>query len=103
MKYYDTILEEQETSINIAYDLEVIQVYTNRVDVIKNLSKEIGKPNIRDKKGKTYWMGATWEIPFKNISTISKLLNKEIFIDKNFKPKKRESEEKDGFEQMRVF
>ena len=65
MKYYDTILEEQETSINIAYDLEVIQVYTNRVDVIKNLSKEIGKPNIRDQK--------------------------------------RESEEKDGFEQMRVF
>ena len=52
MKYYDTILEEQETSINIAYDLEVIQVYTNRVDVIKNLSKEIGKPNIRDKKEK---------------------------------------------------
>ena len=48
-------------------------------------------------------MGATWEIPFKDISTISKLLNKEIFIDKNFKPQKRESEEKDGFEQMRVF
>jgi len=103
MKYFNTILEEQETSINIAYDLEMIQIYTNRVDVIKNLTKAIGKPTIRDKKGKTYWMGATWEIPFKDISTISKILNKEILIDKNFKPKKKEFEEKNGFEQMRVF
>ncbi len=103
MKYYDTIPEEQETSINIAYDLEIIQIYTNRVDVIKNLTKAIGKPSLRDKKGKTYWMGATWEIPFKDISKISQILNKEILIDENFKPKLKKSEEKDGFEQMRVF
>ena len=93
MKYYDTILEEQETSINIAYDLEVIQVYTNRVDVIKNLSKEIGKPNIRDKKGKTYWMGATWEIPFKDISTISKLINK-FLLTRILNPKKENLKKK---------
>lgn len=103
MKYFDTLLEEQETSINIAYDQEKIEIYTNRVDVIKNLTREIGKPTIRDKKGKTYWMGATWKIPFSDISTISKILNKEILIDKNFKPKKKESEEKNGFEQFRIF
>ena len=45
-------------------------------------------------------MGATWNIPFKDISLITSILNKEVFIDKNFKPKKKISENKDGFEQI---
>lgn len=100
MKYFDTPVEEQETTINISYNDEIVQVYTNRIDVIKKLTKTIGKPNKRDKKGKTYWMGATWNIPFKDISLITSILNKEVFIDKNFKPKKKISENKDGFEQI---
>ena len=83
MKYFDTPVEEQETTINISYDEEIVQVYTNRIDVIKNLTKTIGKPSKRDKKGKSYWMGATWNIPFKEISLITSVLNKEVFIDKN--------------------
>ena len=100
MKYFDTPVEEQETTINISYNDEIVQVYTNRIDVIKKLTKTIGKPSKRDKKGKTYWMGATWTIPFKDISLITSILNKEVFIDKNFKPKKKISENKDGFEQI---
>ena len=100
MKYFDTPVEEQETTINISYNDEIVQVYTNRIDVIKNLTKTIGKPSKRDKKGKTYWMGAKWNIPFKDISLIKSILNKEVFIDKNFKPKKKISENKDGFEQI---
>lgn len=100
MKYFDTPVEEQETTINISYNDEIVQVYTNRIDVIKNLTKTIGKPSKRDKKGKTYWMGATWNIPFKDISIIKSVLNKEVFIDKNFKAKKKISENKDGFEQI---
>lgn len=100
MKYFDTPVEEQETTINISYNDEIVQVYTNRLDVIKNLTKTIGKPTKRDKKGKTYWMGATWNIPFKDIYIIKSVLNKEIFIDKNFKAKKKISENKDGFEQI---
>ena len=87
MKYFDTPVEEQETTINISYNDEIVQVYTNRIDVIKKLTK-------------TYWMGATWNIPFKDISLITSILNKEVFIDKNFKPKKKISENKDGFEQI---
>ena len=100
MKYFDTPVEEQETTINISYNDEIVQVYTNRIDVIKKLTKTIGKPSKRDKKGKTYCMGATWNIPFKDISLITSILNKEVFIDKNFKPKKKISENKDGFEQI---
>ena len=100
MKYFDTPVEEQETTINISYNDEIVQVYTNRIDVIKNLTKTIGKPSKRDKKGKTYWMGATWNIPFKDTSIITSIWNKEVFIDKNFKPKKKTSENKDGFEQI---
>lgn len=100
MKYFDTPVEEQETTINISYNDEIVQVYTNRIDVIKKLTKTIGKPSKRDKKGKTYLMGATWNIPFKDISLITSILNKEVFIDKNFKPKKKISENKDGFEQI---
>ena len=76
MKYFDTPVEEQETTINISYNDEIVQVYTNRIDVIKKLTKTIGKPSKRDKKGKTYWMGATWNIPFKDISLITSILNK---------------------------
>ena len=37
MKYFDTPVEEQETTINISYNDEIVQVYTNRIDVIKKL------------------------------------------------------------------
>ena len=45
MKYFDTPVEEQETTINISYNDEIVQVYTNRIDVIKKLTKTIGKPS----------------------------------------------------------
>lgn len=35
MKYFDTPVEEQETTINICYEDETVQIYSNRVDVIK--------------------------------------------------------------------
>ena len=52
MKYFDAPVEEQETTINISYNDEIVQVYTNRIDVIKKLSKRIGKGRKREKKGK---------------------------------------------------
>lgn len=100
MKYYETPIEEQETTINVLYDEEVIEVYTNRVDVIKNLIKKVGAPTKKYKKNQTYWIGAKWQIKFKEVSKITKILNKEIFIDKNFKEKQKNSEQIEGFEQI---
>ena len=54
MKYFDTPVEEQETTINICYEDETVQIYSNRVEVIKNLTHNIGKPTKRDKRGKKY-------------------------------------------------
>ena len=73
MKYLETLLEEQETMINVLYDEHKIKVYSNRVEVIKNLTKALGKPTIRYKKNKTYWTGATWEIGSNEFEKIKEL------------------------------
>ena len=100
MKYFNTSLEEQETTINILYDEEIIRIYSNRIDVIKNLIENIGAPNEKYKRNKSYWSGAAWDIKFKELSKIKKVLKKEILIDDNFKEKTKNIERKDGFDQM---
>lgn len=102
MKYFNTPLEEQETTINILYDEEIIQIYSNRVDVIKNLIEKLGAPTEKYKKNQTYWSGAVWNIKFKEKVKVKKILSKEIFIDSNFKEKEKDVEEKDGFDQILI-
>ena len=80
MKYFETLLEEQETLINVLYDEHKIRVYSNRIEVIKNLTKAIGKPTKRYKKNKTYWSGATWEIDFNDFEKINVLLNRNFIL-----------------------
>lgn len=89
MKYYNTILEEQETTINILYDEQMIRVYSNRQETIKILTEKLGKPTERYRKGRTYWTGASWDINFLDIGIIEKILPKEIFIDSKFEHKKK--------------
>ena len=90
MKYFETLLEEQETLINVLYDEHKISVYSNRVEVIKNLTKSIGKPTKRYKKNKTYWSGATWEIDFNEFEKIYTLLNRSLVIEETFCEKRKE-------------
>ena len=90
MKYLETLLEEQETMINVLYDEHKIKVYSNRVEVIKNLTKALGKPTIRYKKNKTYWTGAAWEIDFNEFEKINILLNRDLVIEKTFSEKRKE-------------
>ena len=90
MKYLETLLEEQETMINVLYDEHKIRVYSNRVEVIKNLTKALGKPTVRYKKNKTYWTGATWENDFNEFEKINSLLNRDLVIEKTFSEKRKE-------------
>lgn len=90
MKYFETLLEEQETLINVLYDEHKIRVYSNRIEVIKNLTKAIGKPTKRYKKNKTYWSGATWEIDFNDFEKINVLLNRNLVIEESFSEKRKE-------------
>lgn len=90
MKYFETLLEEQETLINVLYDEHKIRVYSNRIEVIKNLTKAIGKPTKRYKKNKTYWSGATWEIDFNDFEKIGTILNRDLVIEESFSEKRKE-------------
>lgn len=87
MKYYNTPVEEQETLLNILYQEQKIRIYSNRIEIIQNLTGKLGKPTEKYRKSKTYWSGASWDIPFADVGIIQKVLPKDIFIDKNFKPK----------------
>ena len=89
MKYLEIPTEEQETTINILYEEQIVKVYTNRKEVIRDLTKRIGKPTKKYQKCKTYWCGADWDIDFCDVEKIKNVLNKEIFIDRKFKPKRK--------------
>lgn len=89
MRYYNTIVEEQETTINILYDEQMIRIYSNRTETIKILTDKLGEPTKRYRKGKTYWSGASWDMSFLDMGSIDKILSKEIFIDSKFEYKKK--------------
>ncbi len=79
MKYYPTILEEQETNINIDYFKNRTIVYSSRKKQIERLTKELGKPK------ETYYTkgmisGASWEIPFDDKKRTAKALSRPLLI-----------------------
>lgn len=96
MKYFNTLMEEQETLINILYEEQIIRIYSNRIDVINNLAEILGKPSKKYIKSKTYWSGASWDINFTEYSKIQKILNNELIIDSNFKMKTKKTAKKDS-------
>lgn len=89
MKYYNTPISEQESIINIIYEEQVISIYSNRIEVIENLTQLLGKPDIKYRKSRTYWSGARWNVDFKDNERIKKVLSKNAFIEKVFKEKKK--------------
>lgn len=114
MKYFDTILEEQETTISVLYKEQIVRVYSSEVKTIQKLTKALGKPDTKYKKSKTYWSGASWDISFFESDRLKDILYKETFIDNKVKPrvkvkkntqkiseaKKVKSRKKENFEQI---
>ena len=43
MKFYNTTIEEQETTINIIYDEKCLYIYSSRKAIIERLIKKLGK------------------------------------------------------------
>lgn len=86
MKFFETVLEEQETTISILYKEQLIRVYSSEYSTIQRLTKVLGKPSIKYKKSKTYWSGASWDISFFDLDKIKDILYRDIFIDKELKP-----------------
>lgn len=89
MKYIRTAIAEQETTINVLYDEQIIKIYSSRVDVIKLLTKQLGEPTIKYKKSKSYWSGASWDIEFNDLKKIEKILIFKVFVDNGIEIKEK--------------
>ena len=66
---------ETETTINVLYSENLLSLYTNKVDLQKQLNRLIGKPT-KDYKIKRSIVGSCWEISLNDKSKIQKILVK---------------------------
>lgn len=73
--YKEVNKAETETTINVLYSENLLSIYTNKIDLQKQLNKLLGAP-IREYKIKRSIAGSTWEIPLNDKSKISKLILK---------------------------
>ena len=73
--YKEPIKEEMETTINVLYKEKNLSIYTNKVDLQKQLNKLIGKP-IREYKIKRSISGSLWEISLDDKIKIQKVIVK---------------------------
>ena len=67
--------EEIETTINVLYKEEVLSIYTNKVDLQRELYKILGEPTKEYKKGKSV-LASMWNVPLSQKSKISKIILK---------------------------
>ena len=49
--YKEINKEETETTINVLYDEKLISIYTNKIELQKQLKKVLGKPKREDIRG----------------------------------------------------
>ena len=73
--YKEPIKEEMETTINVLYKEQKLAIYTNKVDLQKQLNKLIGKP-IKEYKIKRSIGGSLWEIALDDKIKIQKVIVK---------------------------
>ena len=74
-KYKEPLKGETETTINVLYQENKLYVYTNKVDLQKQLNKLIGEPT-KELKIKRSISGSIWEIPLSDKYKIQRLLIK---------------------------
>lgn len=73
--YKEANKSETETTINVLYSEKILSIYTNKVDLEKQLYKILGKPKKEYIKGRSV-LGSCWEIPLTDISKINKIILK---------------------------
>ncbi len=66
---------ETETTINVLYSENMLSIYTNKVDLQKELNKLIGEPT-KEHKIKRSISGSTWEIPLDDKIKIQRVIVK---------------------------
>jgi len=73
--YKEPNKSETETTINVLYSENVFSIYTNKVNLQKQLNKLLGKPT-KEYKIKRSIVGSSWEIPLDDKIRISRLVLK---------------------------
>ena len=73
--YKEVNKSETETTINVLYNEKMISVYTNKIELQKQLKKVLGKAKREDIKGNSI-IGSCWDIPFNEKTKISQMMLK---------------------------
>lgn len=73
--YKEANKSETETTINVLYDENILSIYTNKVDLQRQLYKILGEPKKEYIKGKSI-LASIWEVSLNDKSKISKLMLK---------------------------
>ena len=73
--YKEPNKSETETTVNVLYEENVISIYTNKVDLERELYKILGEPSKEYKKGKSI-AASMWNVPLSEKSKISKIVLK---------------------------
>ena len=73
--YKEPIAEEIETTVNVLYEEQVLSIYTNKVDLQRELNKILGEPDKEYKKGRSI-LASVWNVPLNEKSKISKIVLK---------------------------
>lgn len=66
---------ETETTVNVLYGEKILSIYTNKVELQRELNKVLGEPKKEYIKGRSI-IGSSWEIPLKDKIKISKMVLK---------------------------
>lgn len=66
---------ETETTINVLYSEKLLSIYTNKIELEKQLYKILGEPKQEYIKGKSI-IGSMWEVPLNEKTKISKIILK---------------------------
>ena len=73
--YKEINKEETETTINVLYNEKIISIYTNKIELQKQLKKVLGEAKREDVRGNSI-IGSCWEIAFEEKSKISQMMLK---------------------------
>lgn len=73
--YKELNKSETETTINVLYKENMLSIYTNKVDLQKQLCKTLGEPTKEYIKGKSI-MASRWDMSLNEKSKISKMMLK---------------------------
>lgn len=73
--YKEANKSETETTINVLYSEKKLVIYTNKVELEKQLYKILGKPTDEFIKGRSI-IGSTWEVLLSEKSKITQIILK---------------------------